>query len=114
MNAWVKEESQAGTLARMLAKDLERYGITSEVSECQGVALVGIWSVGLAVWCEWGPHGWRFRWCLNETSERGTWRYTSCPCSAMETAVARLTRVHQERWERLHGTARLGAGEDLS
>lgn len=112
MNARAGVDSPAATLARRLAEGLARYGIASQISECQGVALVGVWSVGLAVWCEWGPEGWRFRWSLKELGEGG--RYTSCPCSAMETAVARLARLHLERWERLYGTASLGSSENPS
>ncbi|GAA2268565.1 hypothetical protein GCM10010149_06740 [Nonomuraea roseoviolacea subsp. roseoviolacea] len=95
--------SAAGRLARKLAAQLDDRGIDSQISECEGIALVGIWSVGLAVWCEWGPQGWRFRWCVNETTYRGTWRYTSCPASAVETATARIVRLHDERYERMHG-----------
>ncbi|QFY06150.1 hypothetical protein GBF35_05190 [Nonomuraea phyllanthi] len=104
--------SPAGELARRLAADLERFGIESKISECEGIALIGIWSVRLAVWCEWGPQGWRFRWCLDDTCER--WTYTACPCSAMETAVRRLVILYKERHMRLYGSAALLFGEDES
>ncbi|MET9247114.1 hypothetical protein [Nonomuraea sp. NPDC003709] len=109
MNAGAGVVSPAESLARKLAEELERYGITSQVSECQGVALVGIWSVRLAVWCEWGSQGWRFRWCLNDTSAR--WTYTSCPCSAMETAVRRLVHRYQMRHMQVYGTDPFATGD---
>ncbi|WP_327583372.1 hypothetical protein OHA25_47240 [Nonomuraea sp. NBC_00507] len=101
--------SPAGRLARELAGHLGRRGISSQISECEGIALVGVWSVGLTVWCEWGPTGWRFRWSLSDTSAPGPWRYTSCPCSAMETAVGRIMRLYTERYWRMYGAAPEGA-----
>jgi hypothetical protein len=99
----------AGRLARELREQLGRRGIDSQISECEGIALVGIWSVGLAVWCEWGPTGWRFRWCLNDTTQPGQWRYTWCPCSAMETAAQRVAGLCQERYALMYGAAGSGA-----
>ncbi|GAA3209728.1 hypothetical protein [Nonomuraea helvata] len=114
MRARAGVDSPAGSLARALAEGLERHGIKSQISECEGIALVGIWAVGLAVWCEWGPYGWRFRWCLHQTSKQGTWNYTSCPCSAMETAVRRVAGFCQERYERMYGTVPRVADEASS
>ncbi|MEV1175470.1 hypothetical protein [Nonomuraea sp. NPDC049784] len=112
MTARTGVDSPAASHAQTLAAHLRRYGIESKISECEGVALVGIWSVGLAVWCEWGQQGWHFRWCLDKTSER--WTYTWCPCSAMETAVRRLVYFHQARQQRLSGTAPSIDGEGAS
>ncbi|MFI7642980.1 hypothetical protein [Nonomuraea sp. NPDC049400] len=115
MTARVELASPAGTLARALAADLGRHGITSQISECEGIAVVGIWAVRLAVWCEWAPGGWRFRWCQNDPPPvRGRWDYTLCPCSAMETAVHRLVRFYGERHKRIYGTAPVVGGEDPS
>ncbi|GAA3616110.1 hypothetical protein GCM10022419_121760 [Nonomuraea rosea] len=101
--------SPAGCLAWELAKGLRSRGIATQVFESHGVALVGIWSVGLTVWCEWGRDAWRFRWSLSEESGTGRWDYTVCPCSAMATAVRRIEDLYQERYRRMYGAAALRA-----
>lgn len=99
--------SPAGRLARELAAALRGRGIDSQISEAHGIALVGIWSVGLTVWCEQSRNAWRFRWCLNDASGTGRWDYTVCPCAAMETAARRIEGLYQERHSRMYGAAAL-------
>ncbi|MFC5826990.1 hypothetical protein [Nonomuraea insulae] len=89
--------SPAGDLACALAGELHRYGIASEVTECAGIALVGVWAVGLPVWCECGPLGWRFRWSMSDTRSGGQSVYTCCPAGALETAAARIVRLYRAR-----------------
>ncbi|HEX4817581.1 MAG TPA: hypothetical protein VFV66_32970 [Nonomuraea sp.] len=108
--AGIPAGSPAGRLARELAGELKRYGLEAQVSECEGIALVGIWSVGLAVWCEWASQGWQFRWSLDATRTSGRWRYTYCPCSAMETAVRRIVALCRERHAALCGAVSGSAG----
>ncbi|MFC5816837.1 hypothetical protein [Nonomuraea harbinensis] len=102
--------SPAGRLARELADHLARRGVESRVSECEGIALVGLAVVGLNVWCEFGGAEWRFRWSLDAPTEPGRWRYTCCPASCMETAARRIAGLFQERREAMSGpvTARAG------
>ncbi|MEV0383387.1 hypothetical protein [Nonomuraea sp. NPDC050643] len=97
--------SPAGRLAVELAERLGRRGVRSEIFEAHGIALVGIWSVRLTVWCEWERGAWRFRWSVSDGSGTGRWEYTVCPCSAMETAVGRIVDSCQERYRRMYGTA---------
>ncbi|TDC09731.1 hypothetical protein E1267_06830 [Nonomuraea longispora] len=97
--------SPAGALARRLADRLRWSGIESQTSEVDGVALVGIWVVDLTVWCECGPIGWRYRWRLGAAVSSGVSGYTSCPCSALETAVGRIVRLYRERYTALYGSA---------
>ncbi|MEV0619334.1 hypothetical protein AB0I81_38870 [Nonomuraea sp. NPDC050404] len=99
--------SDAGRLAGELAEGLGRHGVRSEIFEAHGIALVGIWSVRVTVWCEWENGAWRFRWSLSDGSGTGRWEYTVCPCSAMETAVERIWDLCQERYGRMYGAAGL-------
>ncbi|PRX65245.1 hypothetical protein B0I32_1074 [Nonomuraea fuscirosea] len=89
--------SPAGELAHALSAELGRRGIASQVSECEGIALVGVWSVGLAVWCEWSDTGWRFRWGMDASGPGGRLRYTACPGSAVETAGRRIASLYEDR-----------------
>ncbi|MEV4216741.1 hypothetical protein [Nonomuraea sp. NPDC049725] len=98
----VEEMSPAGRLAWELAGHLARRGVGSRVSECEGIALVGIAAVGLNVWCEWSGQGWRFRWSLDAPTKPGWWRYTSCPASSVETAARRVSDLCRERYRSMH------------
>lgn len=98
--------SPAGHLARELAAALEGRRIDSQVFEAQGIALVGIWSVGLVVWCEWSGGEWRFRWSLDDGSGTGRRSYTVCPCAALETAVRRIEGLYRERYSWMYGEIR--------
>lgn len=102
--------SPAGRLAWELAEHLARRGVTSRVSECEGIALVGLALVGLNVWCEWSGAEWRFRWSLDAPTEPGRWRYTSCPCSSVETAARRIAALFQKRLEAMDGSVAARAG----
>ncbi|MFC4007818.1 hypothetical protein ACFOY2_11330 [Nonomuraea purpurea] len=86
-----------------MADHLRHLGIESRISACEGIALVGIWSVGLTVWCECVAEGWRFRWCVNGLDERSRWRYTSCPATAVETAALRIERLYRSQYLAIHG-----------
>ncbi|MER7362184.1 hypothetical protein [Nonomuraea wenchangensis] len=97
--------SPAGHLARELAAALEGRGIDSQVFEAQGIALVGIWSVGLVVWCEPNGEAWRSRWSLDDGSGTGRRSYAVCTCAAMETAVRRIEGLYRERYRRMYGEA---------
>jgi hypothetical protein len=95
----------AGRLAWALAEQLRWAGIDTQVSEVEGIALVGIWAVDLTVWCEFGPNGWRYQWRLGVAATGGVPGYTSCPCSALETAAQRIARLYRERFEAMYPAA---------
>lgn len=99
--------SVAGRLAGELAERLGRRGVRSEIFEAHGIALVGVWSVGAAVWCERERGVWRFRWSLSDRSGTGRWEYTVCPSLEMVTAVERIEGLCQERYLRMYGVAEL-------
>ncbi|MEV4179690.1 hypothetical protein [Nonomuraea sp. NPDC049709] len=88
-----------------MADELGRLGLKPEISECEGIALVGIWAVGLPVWCEWMNGEWRFRWSV-ETVPGGGERFTTCPGSAVETAARRVVRAVRERASVMYGDTR--------
>ncbi|MEV0623990.1 hypothetical protein AB0I81_62495 [Nonomuraea sp. NPDC050404] len=98
----------ARRLADELAQRLGHRGVRSEIFDAHGIALVGIWSVGVTVWCEWERGQWRFRWSLSDGSGTGRWEYTVCPCSAMEMAAQRIESLCLERFRQMHGAGGLG------
>lgn len=108
----VGEMSPAGRMARELASHLAEHGVESRISESDGVALVGMWAVGLNVWCQWSGREWRFLWSLDAPTEPGRWRYTSCPASSAETAARRIAGLYRERFEAMYpaAAARRGGG----
>lgn len=88
--------SPAAVMAERLRAELERRGITADVNEGDGLALVSVW-VHLVVWCESGPDGWRYRWWTGRTSQQSRrWVWTSCPSTAVETAGRRVAERYAE------------------
>lgn len=87
----------AGELAWRLAEHLALRGVEARVLQCEEIVLVWVVRLGLNVWCEWSGEEWRFRWSLDAPTEPGRWRYTSCPCSSMETAARRIAGLFQRR-----------------
>ncbi|WP_433498534.1 hypothetical protein ACQP1K_27225 [Sphaerimonospora sp. CA-214678] len=90
------EENPALKSASRLQAELGCAGIPATISSGFELALVLADQVN--VWVEPGLDGWLFRWWTGRVSDQGLWQYTSCPASAVETAVRRVgTRVRQMR-----------------
>lgn len=82
--------------ARRLRAELEAHGISADIHEGYGVALISVW-VDLLVWCEVGPDGPRYRWWTGRISDRTRrYVYTGCPGNATETAARRIAARYRE------------------
>ena len=83
-------------VAEQLRRELERLGITADVHEGDGVALLSV-RLHLVVWCEPGPDGWRYRWWTGRVSQQaGRWVYTECQALAFKTAAQRIATRYAE------------------
>lgn len=73
--------------ALRMRAELEGQGITAQVREGYGLALVQV-HPDLVVWSEIGPEGLWFRWWSGRLSDRtGRYVYSVCPASAVELAA---------------------------
>ncbi|MEU4227274.1 hypothetical protein AB0F17_23520 [Nonomuraea sp. NPDC026600] len=62
--------------------------------------MVGLWAVGLPVWCEWDQtFGWRYRWWTDTNTDTGDRKFAQCAGIATDTAVRRIV----DRYWELHG-----------
>ena len=91
-------ESPALHVANRLRDELALQGITADVHDGYGVALVLVW-VDLVVWVECGIDGvWRYIWWTGRINPKtGRWVYTRCPF----TGVSSVARLVGERYREL-------------
>lgn len=90
------KRSPALVVAEQLRGELERLGVSADVHEGDGLALLSV-RLHLAVWCERGPEGWRYRWWTGRVSQRtGRWIYTGCRALAVKTAAQRIAARYAE------------------
>ncbi|MEU8244745.1 hypothetical protein [Nonomuraea sp. NPDC048916] len=88
--------SPAGVIAGRLRRALEDFGITGDVVEGYGLALVSV-RPDLVVWCECGPQGWHFRWWSGRVvAGSRRWEWERCPAGAGPTAARRIAGRYLE------------------
>ncbi|WP_436761965.1 hypothetical protein [Streptosporangium sp. V21-05] len=77
--------------AESLRTALETHGVTSDVHDGYGLALVSVW-VGLVVWCDGARFWWRTGW----DARRGRFVHASHPVTEPDRAARRVTFRYRE------------------
>ncbi|WP_433245901.1 hypothetical protein ACQPYK_44285 [Streptosporangium sp. CA-135522] len=86
----------AGTVeaAEELRTALARHGITADVHDGYGLALVSVW-VGLVVWCHGGRFCWRIGWNARQHRPVYAWHPAVEPVRAAHRVALRYAELRQ-------------------